>query len=187
MVSLIKGVIMKITKFMAVTIAVLITVLLSSAAQAQTGAFVSFKGIEISAGHQEPSEAYGWICYAKTTGDLPGNLTVSMDYERTNARGATNSVTGGAWTLPVYGPSIFPGLKPIRIDGYRGLFFGSVEAGVVTWDKRGTFATVELKMLIKGGTQEMANINGTAVLLGTITYDEKGAGTFSGSVYFEFK
>ncbi len=112
---------------------------------------------------------------------------MSMDYERTKGLGATNSVTGGAWTLPVYGPTVFPGLKPIRIDGYRGLVFGTVEAGVVTWDKRGTFASVELKMLINGGTQEMANLRGTAVLLGTVTYDEKGAGTFSGSMYFEFK
>jgi len=178
---------MKITKFMAFTIAVLITVLLSSAAQAQTDAFVSFKGVEISAGQPEPGEAYGWMCYARTTGDLPGNLTVSMNYEGTKTPGANNSVTGGAWTLPVYAPAMFSSARPIRIDGYQGLVFGSVEVGVVTWDKRGTFATVELKMLINGGTQEMAHLRGTAVLLGTVTYDEKGTGTFSGSIYFEFK
>ena len=44
---------MKTTKLMAFAIAALTTVLLSSAAQAQTGAFVSFKGVEISAGHRK--------------------------------------------------------------------------------------------------------------------------------------
>jgi hypothetical protein len=33
----------------------------------------------------------------------------------------------------------------------------------------------------------LASLRGTAVLLGTVSYSEKGAGTFSGSVYFEFK
>ncbi len=157
---------MKTTKLMAFAIAALTLVLLSSVARAQTGAFVSFKGVEISAGQEEPGEAYGWMCFARTTGDLPGNLTVSMNYEGTKAPGTDNSVTGGAWTLPVYGSAMFPSARPIRIDAYQGLVFGSVEAGVITWDKRGTFATVELKMLINGGTQEMANLRGTAVLSG---------------------
>lgn len=109
-----------------------------------------------------------------------------MDYERAKALGATNSVTGGAWTLPVYG-SGFTTARPVRIDGYQGLVFGNVEAGTLTWDKAGTFATIELKMLINGGTQDLASLRGTAVLLGTVSYSEKGAGTFSGSVYFEFK
>ncbi|MCM3871991.1 MAG: hypothetical protein ND895_15005 [Pyrinomonadaceae bacterium] len=178
---------MKITKFMALAIAVLITVLLSSSAQAQKGAFVSFKGIEVSTGHEETGEAYGWMCYAKTTGTLPGNLTLSMNYEGTKAPGTFSTVTGGAWTLPVYEQSALSTMRPIRIDPYLGVLFGSVEAGAVTWDKAGTTATVELKLLIRGGTQALADVGGTAVLYGTVNYGEKGTATFDGTIYFDFK
>lgn len=186
---------MKTTKLMAFIVAVITAVLFSSTVQAQQkGAFVSFKGIEISAGHEAPGEAYGWMCYAKTTGTLPGNLTLSMDYEGIKAPGTSSTVTGGAWTLPVYiEPAInsqsgkFSSLRPINIDSYQGVVFGSVEAGSVMWDKSGTTGTVELKMLIRGGTQSMVDLGGTAVLYGTVSYDEKGTGTFDGTIYFEFK
>ena len=180
---------MKTTKFMAFTIAVLTAVLFSSTVQAQEkGAFVSFQGIEISTGHEEPGEAYGWMCYAKTTGALPGNLTLSMDYDGMKAPGTSSTITGGAWTLPVYNePTRFTTVGPIRIGSYQGVLFGSVEAGAVNWDKAGTTGTVELKMLIRGGTQSMADTRGTAVLYGTVSYDEKGTGTFNGTIYFEFQ
>lgn len=160
---------MKTTKFIAFTIAVLTAVLLSSSVQAQTGAFVSFKGIEISTGHSEAGEAYGWMCYAKTTGALPGNFTLSMDYEGIKAPGTSSTVTAGAWTLPVYEETKFSTVRPIRIDSYQGVLFGSVEAGSVMWDKTGTTGTVELKLLIRGGTQAMADLRGTAVLYGTVS------------------
>ena len=186
---------MKTTKFMAFIVAVLTAVLFSSTAQAQQkGAFVSFQGIEISTGHEEPGEAYGWMCYAKTTGALPGNLTLSMNYDGIKASGTSSTVTGGAWTLPVYNePAIYNGsakfstMRPIRIDSYQGVVFGSVEAGSVIWDKAGTTGTVELKLNIRGGTQALSDIGGTAVLYGTVSYDEKGAATFDGTIYFEFK
>ena len=70
---------MKTKRLTVFALTALITVLLAGTAQAQKGTFVSFKGIEISTGHEEPGEAYGWMCYARTTGALPGNLTLSMD------------------------------------------------------------------------------------------------------------
>ena len=178
---------MKATMLIAFTIAVLLSVVLSTAAQAQTGASVSFKGIEISAGHQDLVEAYGWICYAKTSGDLPGSLTVSMDYEGAKGPSAKSLVTGGAWTLPVYEQSTFANVRTTRIDSYQGLVFGSVDAGAITWNEAGTIATVELKLLIRGGTQAMSDLSGTAVLYGTVNYTGKGTATFSGSIYFELK
>ena len=178
---------MKTTKFMGLTIAALMSVVLYSAAQAQTGALVSFKGIEVSTGHQESDEAYGWMCYARTTGALPGNFTLSMDYAGNRAPGASSAVTNGAWTLPVYGESTFSTGRPIKLDAYQGVVFGSVEAGALNWDKAGTTATIELKLLIKGGTMNMAGVRGTAVLYGTVSYDEKGAGAFDGTIFFEFQ
>ena len=44
---------MKTTRLMVFALTALITVLLAGTAQAQKGAFVSFKGIEISTGHEE--------------------------------------------------------------------------------------------------------------------------------------
>ena len=177
---------MKITRLTVLALTALITVLLAGTAQAQKGTFVSFKGIEISTGHEESAEAYGWMCYARTTGALPGNLTLSMDLTGMKAPGTGSDVSGGAWTLPVYMPTDFSRLRPVLLDPYQGVIFGSVEGGSVTWDKTGTSATVELKMLIKGGTQTMSEMRGSAYLYGTVFYDEKGRGTFDGSIYFEF-
>lgn len=178
---------MKTTKLMSLTVAALIALFLSTSVKAQTGAFVSFKGIEISSGQVEPGEAYGWMCYAKTTGDLPGSLTLSMNYEGIKAPGTSNTVTGGAWTLPVYGPTTSSNVRPIRIDSYQGVVWGTVETGAVSWDKAGTTATVDLKLLLKGGTQSLVDLRGSAVLYGTVSYDEKGVGTFGGTIYFDFQ
>lgn len=181
---------MKTMKLMSFAVAVLLAFLLSSTVQAQkdVGAFVTFQGIEISTGHENPSEAYGWMCYAKTTGALPGNFTLSMDFLGIKEPGTSSDVTGGAWTLPVYTTSKIYSEIPIRIDPYQGVLFGSVDGGSVTWDKTGATATVELKMSIKGGTQTMANTAGTVILYGTVIYDEKtGLGTFDGTMYFDFQ
>lgn len=177
---------MKAMKLMAFATAALITVLISGAAQAQIGTEVFFKGIEIATGHQEPGEVYGWMCYARTTGALPGNLTIAIDFAGAKEPGTSGAVTGGNWTLPVYMSSVVLKTRPIRIDNYQGVLFGSVEAGTVMWDKTGTIGAVELKMLIRGGTQAMADLKGAAYLTGTVTYVDKGAGTFNGTIYFEF-
>ena len=171
---------MKTTTQMAFAIAILITVLFAGSVQAQQGAFVSFKGIEITSGHAEPDEVYGWVCYAKTTGALPGNFTLTMDLEGNKAPGTTNSVTGGAWTLPVYGSTI-------KGTSYRGVLYGNVTAGGVTWDKAGTTGNVELKLIITGSTQYLSGFKGNAVLYGTVNYDEKGGATFNGTMYFKFQ
>ena len=177
---------MKTTRLMVFALTALITVLLAGTAQAQKGAFVSFKGIEISTGHEESEEAYGWMCYARTTGAFPGNLTLTMDFAGAKTPGTSTDVTGGAWTLPVYMSTKFSRLRPISIDPYQGVIFGNVAGGGIVWDKTGTTATVELKMLIQGGTQTMSEMRGSAYLYGTVIYDVKGRGTFEGTIYFDF-
>lgn len=42
-------------------------------------------------------------------------------------------------------------------------------------------------MIITGGTQSKFGIRGMAALYGTVNYDEKGVGTFNGTMYFEFQ
>lgn len=170
---------MKTTRLMALAIAAFITVLLASTVQAQQGAYVSFKGIEIASGHAEADEVYGWVCYARTSGALPGNFTLTMDLAGNKAPGSINTVTAGAWTLPVYGSTL-------KGSSYLGVLYGTVAAGSVTWDKAGTSANVELKMNITAGTQTMIDLKGQAVLYGTVMYGEKGA-IFNGTMYFEFQ
>ncbi len=177
---------MKTTRLMAFAIAALITFLLAVSVKAQTGAFVSFKGIEVSTGHEEAGEAYGWMCYARTTGALPGNFTLTMDFAGAKEPGTNTVVTGGAWTLPVYMPTKLSRMRPILVDSYQGAVFGSLVEGLVKWDKDAKGATVELKMLIQGGTQTMSEMRGSAYLYGTVVYDEKGRGTFEGTIYFDF-
>ena len=41
----------------------------------------TFSAFEVSAGYEEGTELYGWVCYGRTTGALNGNFTLAMDYE----------------------------------------------------------------------------------------------------------
>jgi hypothetical protein len=173
-------------KFIALASALLVTLVLSGAVQAQSGAAVSFKGLEISTGYEEPGEAYGWMCYAKTTGAFPGSLTMSMNYLGTKAPGMSSYITGGSWTLPVYATtSKLSRLGPIPLESYQGVLFGTVEAGAITWGKDGN-ATMELKLTVQGGSQGFAGYSGSAVLYGALAYSDKGA-PWTGTIYFDFK
>ena len=183
---------MKTTKFMAFIIAVLTAVLFSSTVQAQQkGAFVSFQGIEISTGHEEPGEAYGWMCYAKTTGALPGNLTLSMDYEGMKAPGTSSTVTGGAWTLPVYNEPnngsqiLHPETNQNRFVPRCGFRKRGSRRGRLGQNR--TPARLNLKCSSEAALSPWLISRGTAVLYGTVSYDEKGTGTFDGTIYFEFQ
>jgi hypothetical protein len=91
------------------------------------------------------------------------------------------------WKVRAFPQFDGPNSSMIRVDPYQGVLFGSVQAGAITWDKTGTTARVELKLIIRGGTQLMADINGTAVLYGTVNYGVKGTASFDGTIYFEFK
>lgn len=172
------------TKLMALAVVALIMFFVSGTVQAQKGNVVSFQGIEISSGHDETGEAYGWMCYARTTAPFPGNFTLTMDYMGMKQPGTVSDVTGGSWTLPVYASSKYS-LRPWPLDAYQGVMFGSVEGGAITWDKLGS--TMELKLSITGGTQGFSGYRGSAILYGTLTYDEKGNESWEGTIYFEFK
>jgi hypothetical protein len=171
------------TKLMVLTVVVLLTIVCGTV-QAQKNNAVSFKGVEISTGHVEPGEAYGWMCYAKTTGTFPGNFTLTMDYAAMKEPGTQSDVIGGSWTLPVYATTKYS-LRPSPADAYQGVLFGNVEGGVITWDKLST--TMELKMNVSGGTQGFSEYRGTATLYGTLIYDEKGNESWEGTIYFQFK
>src|ERR1043166_59512 len=179
----IKGEIMK-TKLMALTIVLLTTLVMSGSVQAQKGSSVSFKGVEIAAGHDEAGEAYGWMCYAKTTGAFPGNFTLTMDYAGIKEPGTESKIIGGSWTLPIYATSKYS-LRPTPLDAYQGVIFGNVESGIITWDKLGT--KMELQLNVNGGTQGFSDYRGTAFLYGTLSYDEKGNETWDGTIYFQLK
>jgi len=172
-------------KFMAFAVALLVTLVLAGAVQAQSDAAVSFKGLEISTGHEEPGEAYGWMCYAKTTGTFPGSFTMSMNYMGTKQPGTSSDISGGSWTLPVYTTSKLSNLGPIPLESYQGVLFGTVEGGAITWGKDGN-ATMELKLIVQGGTQAFAGYSGGALLYGTLAYSERGA-PWTGTIYFNFK
>lgn len=179
---------MKTSKYMVCAIVVMVIGLFSVSAQAQigpvpveqTGAVLTIKGFEVSPGTQEYGETYGWTCFGRATGDLTGDFTMSIDLTSVKTPGGASFVESGDWTLFVYTQSI-------RGATYIGALYGNVQAGEVTWGKAGMTASMELKMLITGGTDTMSNVNGTATLFATVTYDEKGTGTFGGTLVFEFQ
>ena len=178
---------MRITKCIAAGFALLLIGLFGISAQAQnrpvpveqTGAVLTIKGFEVSPGTQEYGETYGWTCFGKATGDLTGDFTLSMNINSVRTPGGTAVIESGDWTLSVYEATIRG-----TID--MGALYGNVQFGEVTWDKTGTTASVQLKLLITGGTDTMSDVNGTATLFATVTYDEKGTGTFGGTLVFEF-
>ncbi|MDT5157163.1 MAG: hypothetical protein QOH51_1520 [Acidobacteriota bacterium] len=159
-------------KRVALIVAFAVTVVLCGlTAQAQSKYVSNFNGFEMSQGHKELSgEAYGWVCYGKTSGYLPGNLTLMMDYQAqsevgldTIARvsdiigGGNNNkiITGGNWTLPVYTTTIR------GTTTYVGVLYGTVTSGTFTWDDMGYTGTMNLKLQITGGTQTMVGWQGT--------------------------
>lgn len=176
------------TKLLAIAIATMITGLLASVTQAQvrppdpieTGLVITIQGLETSAGTPEVGETYGWMCFGRAAGDMAGNFTLSMDIASLKNPGTTSEITHGDWTFPVYA-------QTLRGATYMGALYGNVGSGHVTWDKAGTTASIELKLLIKGGTDTMRDLNGTAVLVATVTYDEKGPGTFNGTLFLEYQ
>lgn len=179
---------MRTTKYIVASLTLLLTGLFGTSTQAQsrpvpvgqTGAVVTIKGVEVSPGTEEFGETYGWTCFGRATGDLTGDYTLWMDINSVRNPGGTAFVKSGNWTLPVYE-------RTIRGATYMGALYGNVQFGEVTWDKTGTTAWMELKLLITGGTETMRDTNGTAFLYATVTYDEKGTGAFAGTLVFEFQ
>jgi hypothetical protein len=145
-------------KRVALAVAFAVTVVLCGlTAQAQSKYVNNFNGFEISQGHKELSgEAYGWVCYGKTSGYLPGNLTLMMDYQAQSEMGYDKIITGGNWTLPVYAQTIRGGTT------YLGVLYGTVTSGTMTWDAMGYTGTMNVKLQITGGTQTMVGWQGTA-------------------------
>lgn len=126
-------------------------------AQGQT----SVRGIEVSAGHSESDDVYAWVCYGRTSGDITGNFTLSMNYAAQKTPGGFASISEGTWTLPIYS-------QDIKGESYKGMVYGNIQAGVVVWDKSGN-ATIQLKLLIVGGTEGMTDVHGTGIFYGTVT------------------
>lgn len=138
-------------------------VLCGLTAQAQSKFVNNFNGFEISKGHNEPSgAAYGWVCYGKTSGYLPGNLTLMMNYEAQGGTVSDKIITGGDWTMPVYAQTI----RGTTI--YSGVLYGTVTSGTFTWDDMGYTGTMNVKLQITGGTQTMVGWQGTADFNATV-------------------
>jgi hypothetical protein len=145
-------------KRVALIVAFAVTVVLCGlTAQAQSKYVNNFNGFEISQGHTELSgEAYGWVCYGKTSGYLPGNLTLMLNYQPQNDAGFDKTITGGNWTLPVYTTTIR------GTTTYVGVLYGTVTSGTFTWNDMGYTGTMNVKLQITGGTQTMVGWQGTA-------------------------
>jgi hypothetical protein len=155
------------------------------------GTLSTFNGFEVATGQQEAegTETYGWVCYGKTTGALPGNFTLIANYntplEQVTA-GLAQSITSGNWTLPVY-------MQTIMGTTYMGVLYGTVTSGTIQRDIRGYSETMTVQLQITGGTQTMVGWKGTAVFDATINrgpiatfYGPYGPPPMKGSLTFYF-
>jgi hypothetical protein len=129
------------------------------------GALSTFNGFEIATGHPEGADTYGWVCYGRTAGALPGNFTLTANYDTPPdgvTAGLAQAITGGAWTLPVY-------KQTITGTTYMGALYGTVTDGRFVWDDNGSSQTMTVQLQITGGTQTMDGWQGTAIFNATIT------------------
>jgi len=123
--------------------------------------------------------AFGYSFLGRTTGSLPGSLTLSMNCTpATPIPGVTTELTGGAWTLPVY-------MTGIKGTGYAGSLYGTIANGKMNWDKTGTNADIYFVLNVDGGTQSWDGVQGYATFVGTLLVDEKTQKTMlSGDLVF---
>jgi len=140
-------------------------------------------GTEVSPGTDESgSETFGWTMSGQTSGDLLGNVFLSVNYSMSAVHpfasgnsaisipATVNLVTGGSWSKAIY------------VDGvYAGTVSGTIVSGTVTWDESHTIATLELQLASEDGTDFFAGTTGAGSFSGTVDRTEV-VPTVSGSL-----
>ena len=154
---------MNLCKKLAFSLTLLTTFLIFTNSRVQAQTVLTFNGLEITQGHEEEGEAYGWVCYGRTTGGLPGNFTMTLDYTPNLKPGGDNTLTGGTWTLPVYTQTM-SGLT------YMGVLYGKVKEGKIEWDALGYMGTMYANLSIDGGTQTLFGSRGSVEAKITINH-----------------
>ena len=135
------------------------------------GSVVKVNAIEVSDGIagwglNKEETVFGYSFMGRTTGAFPGSVTLSMNCTPAiPIRGKASDISGGSWTLPVY-------MTEIR-TGYAGSLYGTIAKGTMTWDAKGTSATIYIVLNVDGGTQVYDGTTGFASFAGTLLVDEK--------------
>ena len=167
---------MKQTKHLAFAIALTFIAGLFWSTQAQvTAKATKLQSIEISTGTESPERGVvnGISFLGKTTGSYPGSFFMSMDYSGKSQ--ATNIITIGSWSLPVY-----------RANQYQGAIYGRVVDGTMEWNADKTIATVKIALSIEGGTQTFSRSIGQGSFVGTLNRTTRGKPTLNGTLTLEF-
>jgi len=130
-------------------------------------------------GETREETVFGYSFLGRTTGDFPGSFSLSMNCAPAIAMGeGKGEMTGGSWTLPVYPTAL-------RGSAYLGALYGTVAKGTITWDGKGTSATIYLVLNVDGGTQTYEGVSGYATFAGTLLVDEKtDTTTLTGDMVF---
>ena len=161
-------------------------------ALANTSTEVTFNGFEITEGLELMSPSgqtnyYGWVCTGRTSGALPGNMTLSMnagpdDWQLAGA----GEIYGGTWTRPVYG-------QTISGTQYMGTLYGEVTDGTLTMKYAGLsrnywYEYYSANLKINGGTQQLLGVTGSGVLNFVMPQDltQPDLKNMSGSIIFYF-
>ena len=130
---------------------------------------------------------FGYSFLARTSGELPGSLSLSMNCTpATFTPGGTNEMAGGTWALPVYNnrgmlDADYRGV----FDSYVGALYGNITSGKINWDKTGTVGVFDMSFEVTGGTKDFAGLNGKGTIQGTVFEGEKGT-TLEGVMTFYF-
>ncbi len=129
------------------TAALILTALISLAAQAQTAKAntLALQGVEVSRGMRGVLDLSG-----RVSGSLPGSFQISLRYDP-----ATGRVLGGTWKLTT-------GQRGQgRAPKVEGALYGTIGGGSVVTDKRGRVESLKgLQMSLRRGAGRHAGING---------------------------
>ena len=178
---------MKRTKHLAFAIALTFIAGLIWSAQAQVPLRIrtaTVQGIEISPGIEGTEGLYGTSYVGRTTGQWPGSFFVSLNYARSGAPigisppeyiSLFDNIAGGTWSMPIYNTL------------YRGAIYGQVYSGTIEWnDFSKSTATVNLELIIDGGTKNFAGVSGKGTFSGTLNRITNGKPELNGTLRFEY-
>ena len=148
---------------------------------------VNVNAIEISGGtvdldSETRESSYRYRFLGRTTGSLPGSLTLFMNSSSAiPVPGDVSEFKIGAWTLPVY-------MTVPEDSGYAGSLYGTVATGKMKWDNDALTADLYLVLNVDGGTQTWEGVQGYATFVGTLTIDkDHGKTTLTGQMEFIIK
>jgi hypothetical protein len=135
-------------------ILLLLLLLVSSGVASAAGGASRARLDEVSSGECLTHACFGYTLQGPANGDLPGSLTLTLNYSPPSFTGNTVNQVNGYWVLD---------------SSTTDSLFGSITGGTIDWNGAGKAARLDLTLTVQGGFG--------------IYQDATGSGDFSGRLH----